>query len=98
MRGRRGVPAIALAGAAALGFAGVYGISNPAAPSVAGALGVSVANCTIKGNVSIDSGARIYHMPGQYYYAQTKISPEYGERYFCSEAEARSAGWRRSKR
>ena len=71
MRGRRGVPAIAVAGAAALGFAGVYGLSNPAAPSVAAAIGVSVGDCTIKGNISIDSGERIYHVPGQYYYVQT---------------------------
>ena len=98
MRGRRGVPAIAVAGAAALGFAGVYGFSNPAAPSVAAAIGSPAGECTIKGNVSIDTGERIYHVPGQYYYGRTKISPEYGVRYFCSEAEARSAGWRRSRR
>ena len=29
------------------------------------------------------------------YYERTKISPSSGERWFCSEAEARSAGWRR---
>ncbi|WP_244542837.1 hypothetical protein [Devosia crocina] len=49
-------------------------------------------NCNIKGNVSIGSGERIYHVPGQRYYAETTIRPEYGERWFCSEAEARSAG------
>ncbi len=98
MRGRRGVPAIALAGAAALGFAGVYGLSNPAAPSVAAALGIPTGDCAIKGNVSIDTGERIYHVPGQHFYSQTKISPEYGEHYFCSEDEARNAGWRRSRR
>jgi len=98
MRGRQGVPAIAIVGAAALGFAGVYGFTSPAAPSVAGTLGLSVAGCTIKGNISIETGERIYHVPGQYYYADTLIRPEYGERYFCSEAEARSAGWRRSRR
>ena len=54
--------------------------------------------CTIKGNVSRRSGERIYHVPGQAYYAATRISPGKGERWFCSEAEARSAGWRRSKR
>ncbi|MBW9116521.1 hypothetical protein JNB88_23065 [Rhizobium cauense] len=52
--------------------------------------------CNIKGNVSINSGERIYHVPGQYYYAATKISPQYGERWFCSEAEARAAGWRKA--
>lgn len=55
-----------------------------------------LAGCDIKGNVSINSGEHIYHVPGQRYYSDTVISLEYGERYFCSEQEARSAGWRRS--
>lgn len=55
-------------------------------------------SCNIKGNVSIDSGERIYHVPGQKFYSQTRISPEWGERWFCSEAEARKAGWRKAKR
>ncbi|AYD00292.1 hypothetical protein [Neorhizobium sp. NCHU2750] len=54
--------------------------------------------CDIKGNIAIDSGEKIYHVPGQFYYQQTRISPEYGERWFCSEEDARAAGWRRSKR
>lgn len=56
------------------------------------------AGCRIKGNISIDTGERIYHVPGQEHYWETKISPEYGERWFCSEAEARAAGWRRARR
>lgn len=52
--------------------------------------------CNIKGNVSINSGERIYHIPGQHYYEATKISPQYGERWFCSEEEARAAGWRKA--
>ena len=53
--------------------------------------------CTIKGNISPNTGERIYHMPGQKYYAETKITKSKGERMFCSESEARQAGWRRSK-
>lgn len=53
--------------------------------------------CDIKGNIS-SSGERIYHVPGGQYYSRTKISPSKGERWFCSEAEAQAAGWRRSKR
>jgi len=34
---------------------------------------------------------------GQRYYEKTEISAAHGERWFCSEAEARAAGWRRSK-
>jgi endonuclease YncB( thermonuclease family) len=53
--------------------------------------------CRIKGNVSA-KGARIYHLPGQRDYARTRISTQKGERWFCSEAEARTAGWRVAKR
>ena len=53
--------------------------------------------CVIKGNVAA-SGERIYHVPGGEYYAVTRVSPAKGERWFCSEAEAVAAGWRRSKR
>lgn len=68
---------------------------------VAGLFGASLApamaeNCNIKGNVST-RGERIYHVPGQKYYDDTRISASHGERWFCTEAEARAAGWRRSK-
>lgn len=54
-------------------------------------------SCDIKGNISPE-GERIYHAPGQKFYRQTKISEGKGERWFCSEAEAKHAGWRKSKR
>lgn len=53
--------------------------------------------CKIKGNISVSSGERIYHVPGQSYYAETRISVGKGERWFCSEAEARAAGWRKAR-
>ncbi len=53
--------------------------------------------CLIKGNIS-RSGERIYHVPGGRWYDATRIDPLRGERWFCSEAEARAAGWRRAKR
>jgi endonuclease YncB( thermonuclease family) len=63
-----------------------------------GAAEVSQAGkCTLKGNIS-RSGARIYHVPGGYYYDRTRIDASKGERWFCSEAEAQAAGWHRSKR
>ena len=52
--------------------------------------------CNIKGNVSTQ-GERIYHMPGDKYYEDTRISASHGERWFCSEEEARAAGWRRAR-
>jgi len=54
--------------------------------------------CNIKGNVSINTGERIYHVPGQEFYTPTRILPRYGERWFCTEAEARAAGWRKARR
>ncbi|WP_338152109.1 thermonuclease family protein [Sulfitobacter noctilucae] len=55
------------------------------------------ANCVIKGNISA-KGARIYHVPGQKFYERTGIQPAKGERWFCSEAQARASGWRAAKR
>jgi hypothetical protein len=54
--------------------------------------------CDIKGNISLNTGERIYHVPGGEFYGPTVISPQHGERWFCSEQEARAAGWRRSRR
>ena len=51
-------------------------------------------DCRIKGNVSRGKEERIYHVPGSRSYDETVIDAARGERYFCSEDEARSAGWR----
>jgi hypothetical protein len=53
--------------------------------------------CQIKGNIN-KKGVKIYHMPGGAIYRRTKIDQLKGERWFCSEEQARVAGWRRSKR
>jgi endonuclease YncB( thermonuclease family) len=60
----------------------------PSGPSTATPPG----GCRIKGNIS--QNGRIYHVPGSPSYDQTKIDTSKGERWFCSEAEARAAGWR----
>lgn len=53
--------------------------------------------CVIKGNIS-RNGERIYHVPSGEHYSKTIINVGEGERWFCSEAEAQAAGWRRSHR
>ncbi|ARU01443.1 thermonuclease family protein [Yoonia vestfoldensis] len=58
----------------------------PAAPDPA---------CNIKGNIS--GNGRIYHRPGNRDYDRTVINEAQGERWFCSEAEARAAGWRAAR-
>jgi endonuclease YncB( thermonuclease family) len=49
-------------------------------------------NCRIKGNIG--SSGRIYHVPGSESYDDTQINESKGERWFCTEEEARAAGWR----
>jgi endonuclease YncB( thermonuclease family) len=49
-------------------------------------------DCRIKGNIS--QSGRIYHVPRSSSYDQTQIDTSKGERWFCTEAEARAAGWR----
>lgn len=48
--------------------------------------------CKIKGNIS-SKGEKIYHLPNGQYYKQTKP-----ESWFCSEKEAKEAGFRKSIR
>ena len=48
--------------------------------------------CAIKGNVT--QHGKIYHMPWSPWYAQIKMDPDRGRRWFCTEAEAVAAGWR----
>lgn len=54
--------------------------------------------CNIKGNISITTGNRLYHLPGMEDYETTRIEPKHGERWFCTEAEAIAAGWRKAPR
>lgn len=49
--------------------------------------------CNIKGNINGD-GAKIYHIPDSSSYRSTEIDESRGERWFCTESEARAAGWR----
>jgi endonuclease YncB( thermonuclease family) len=54
------------------------------------------AECTIKGNVN-RKGERIYHLPGALDYAKINMAAP-GKLWFCSEADAMTAGWRPAKR
>lgn len=79
------------------GWAGFIALGLMAAAAAA-EFGPRAVGCNIKGNVSYNNGQRIYHLPGQEYYDKTVIDPRKGERWFCSEEEARQAGWRRARR
>ena len=60
------------------------------APSSSGSTGAG--GCRIKGNIG--SSGKVYHLPGSPGYANTQIDESKGERWFCTEDEARAAGWR----
>jgi hypothetical protein len=60
-------------------------------------LGPIAVGCGIKGNISVNTRERIYHVRGQKFYWATRINPFRGERWFCSEDAARAAGWRKSR-
>ena len=65
-------------------------------PAIESAKEPAIASCQIKGNIG-RSGERIYHVPGGRDYGPTRIDKSKGERWFCSEDEARKAGWRGSR-
>ena len=52
--------------------------------------------CPIKGNIT-RGGKRVYHVPGGQLYRTARIDTDLGERWFCSEEEARKAGWKKSR-
>ncbi|MEH6993718.1 hypothetical protein V7075_13550 [Neobacillus drentensis] len=77
-----------------LGISGITLFTLSACSSAEG----SSSDCNIKGNVSYNTGEKIYHLPEDQFYDVTKINEDYGESWFCSEEEAEEAGFRRSER
>jgi len=66
-------------------------VTVPETTPASGATG----SCTIKGNIG-STKEKIYHMIGCGSYTKTVIDESIGERWFCSEQEAISAGWRKA--
>ncbi|PIP62518.1 hypothetical protein COW98_03575 [Candidatus Roizmanbacteria bacterium CG22_combo_CG10-13_8_21_14_all_35_9] len=52
--------------------------------------------CIIKGNYRPADNTRIYHTPDCYNYDRITIKPGTSDRWFCSEEEAKKAGFRKS--
>lgn len=52
----------------------------------------------VKGNISVTTGEKLYHVPGMRDYEKTVIDTSRGERWFKTEEEAIAAGWRRAVR
>ena len=76
---------------------GLWQACQNAEPSASSAIMNSAGpnGCVIKGNIGA-SGDKIYHLPGCPYYDKTKIDEARGEKWFCTEAEAIAAGWRKA--
>ena len=53
-------------------------------------------DCIIKGNISEKGYGKTYLIPGCDNYESVKIDPKKGEGYFCTEAEAEAAGFRKA--
>jgi endonuclease YncB( thermonuclease family) len=53
-----------------------------------------VRRCNVKGALG-PAGEAIYHVPTDQGYDQVTLDPARGERMFCSDEEARAAGWNR---
>lgn len=58
----------------------------------------SVRGCNIKGNISWNTGSKLYHLPNMEDYAITNIDVSKGEKWFCTEAEAIASGWSKAPR
>lgn len=54
--------------------------------------------CTVKGNISIETNNKIYHLPDMEDYESTVIDQSKGEKWFCTESEAISNGWSKAPR
>ncbi len=52
--------------------------------------------CVIKGNISEKGYGKTYLVPGCDNYERVKIDTRKGESYFCTEAEAQAAGFRKA--
>lgn len=56
-----------------------------------------LSGCDIKGDISLDSGEKTYHLPSQKHYKERVIRTQYGERWFCAELDAIARGWKKAE-
>ncbi len=54
-------------------------------------------NCSIKGNLDKNSGAKRYYLPGCAQYEFTIVEKDIGEDWFCTEEEASNAGFTKAE-
>ncbi|WP_227440918.1 nuclease [Methylobacterium sp. W2] len=76
-----------------MGFAAPGGPDGPIPSPAPLKPAIQAGGCAIKGNIS-RKGDKVFHVSGSRDYDRTRISEKDGERMFCSEDEAKAAGWR----
>jgi len=54
--------------------------------------------CNIKANIDKNTGEKVYYVPGCVQYKTTIVEKDLGESWYCSEKEAKEAGFRKSER
>lgn len=54
------------------------------------------AKCTIKGNIDTATGKKIYHTKSCSQYDEVELNQAFGEKWFCSEADASEAGFKKA--
>lgn len=62
-----------------------YQLENPENPE-----------CNIKGNIDKQTGKKFYHLPECLEYSRVVVELNMGEQWFCSEEEAKKAGYRKA--
>jgi hypothetical protein len=50
----------------------------------------------IKGYILNNTNEKVYYLPGSQAYKRVRIDESKGMKYFCTEKEAESAGWKKS--
>jgi endonuclease YncB( thermonuclease family) len=95
--GGAAAPAAAPAAKAAPATPAAAAAAAPApAPAAPGKADPHPAGCDIKGNIS-QRGRKVFHSPDSPAYASVKVDTAAGEKWFCSEAEAEKAGWKKAQ-
>ncbi|MEM6256267.1 MAG: cold shock domain-containing protein [Cyanobacteria bacterium P01_D01_bin.156] len=92
-KNRQGNSLKVIIGSVLLGIAVLFAIHRSPSYSPSPITAITQPDCVIKGNISINTGKKWYHLPGMEDYESTVISPDEGEKWFCSEEEARENGW-----
>lgn len=54
--------------------------------------------CVVKGNISVGTNSKVYHLPGMEDYGSTAIDSASREKWFCTESEVITNGWRKAPR